>query len=163
MNYQVCKAQLKDLDKIVEIYNWAIINTTATFDTKIKSTEERRSWFDAHDEFFPLITIQESNSICAWGSLTRWSDRAAYDICAEVSFYVSPEYHGQGIGSLILKELINLGKETGKLNLISRITSESSVSLHLHKKYGFQEIGIMKQCGKKFGKTLDVNLLQYLY
>ena len=51
----------------------------------------------------------------------------------------------------------------GKKNLISRITSESAVSLHLHNKLGFETIGVMKQCGIKFEKVLDVNLLQYLY
>lgn len=163
MNFEFRNAQLGDLDKIVEIYNWAIINTTATFDTEIKTTQGRREWFNEHNEKFPIVCVLSQGEICAWGSLSRWSDRLAYDICAEVSFYVDPEFHGLGIGSKILKRLIDLGRNTGKKNLISRITSESAVSLHLHNKLGFETIGVMKQCGIKFEKVLDVNLLQYLY
>lgn len=163
MNYIFKKAQLNDLERIVEIYNWAILNTTATFDTEEKTTEQRKKWFEEHDEKFPIISVFDGETLCAWGSLSRWSDRLAYDICAEVSFYVHPEYHGKGIGSKILKQLIEIGKTTGKKNLISRITSESNVSLHLHEKLGFETIGVMKQCGSKFERILDVNLLQYLY
>ena len=164
MNFKFIPAQLEDLAKIVEIYNWAVLNTTATFDTETKTVESRINWFHDHTPDFPLYVIKnENNEVCAWGSLTKWSERKAYDICAEVSFYVDPKAHGKGLGTYILAELIKLGQRTNKKNLISRITSESSVSLHLHHKLGFQEIGIMKQCGIKFNRVLDVNLLQYLY
>lgn len=164
MNIELIKAKKKDLERIVEIYNWAIKNTTATFDTEEKSVANRTKWFDEHNDDFPLIIAEDDEGlILGWGSLTRWSDRKAYDVTAEVSFYISPEAHGKGIGSIILQELIKLGENNGKRCLISRVTKESQVSLHLHKKYGFEEMGVMKNCGVKFGRLLDVHFLQYIY
>jgi len=156
-------ATIADLGRIVEIYNWAILNTTATFDTETKTISQRESWFNEHDDQFPIIVIEEEDKVLAWGSLSRWSDRLAYDVTAEVSFYVEPKAHGRGLGNLILKELIDLGKQTNKLSVLSRVTSESEVSLHLHKKLGFSSMGVMRQCGVKFNKVLDVHFLQYLY
>jgi L-amino acid N-acyltransferase YncA len=164
MNFKISIAQKSDLPKIVDIYNWAIENTTATFDTETKTVEERLEWFEEHDQDFPLIVVKDKNQeVIGWGCLSRWSDRRAYDVTAEVSFYIAPVAHGRGLGSLILQELIRLGKETRKKTLISRVTKESEVSLHLHKKYGFEQMGVMKNCGIKFEKLLDVHFLQYLY
>ena len=156
-------AQFHDLDQIVNIYNWAIENTTATFDTQTKSVDSQRTWFDEHDEGFPLFVIDIENQVIGWGSISRWSDRCAYSSTGEDSFYIHPDHHGKGYGSLILKHLVERGREIGFRTLLSRVTEESESSLHLHRKYGFNDIGVMKKVGEKHGKVLDVVLLQYIY
>ena len=87
-------ARKEDLKEIVEIYNWAIEKTTATFDTQKKTVESQMDWFNQHDENYPLIVVKEETKVIAWGSISSWSDRCAYSGTGEVSFYVHPAHHG---------------------------------------------------------------------
>ena len=91
---QIRKAAIADLEAIREIYNEAILTTTATFDTEPKSADERLQWFQSHDERHPILVAVVDGKVVGWASLTPWSDRAAYDDTAETSFYVKSEFRG---------------------------------------------------------------------
>jgi phosphinothricin acetyltransferase len=91
-------ASEKDIHRITEIYNEAIQNTTATFDTDIKTIEDRLEWFRGHDEKHPVLVAEFEGRVIGFASLTRWSDRCAYDGTAEVSLYVDHNYRGRGTG-----------------------------------------------------------------
>ena len=156
-------ATKQDLNRIVEIYNWAIENTSATFDTDRKTTQSQLGWFKSHDEKHPVIVARENGRVLAWGSISPWSDRCAYSGTGEISFYVDPDFHRKGIGFNILKRLIEIGKEKNFRTLVSRIAGKSEASVHLHKKLGFSNIGTMKNVGKKFDEIIDVHLMQILF
>ena len=160
---QIDNATKKDLNRIVEIYNWAIENTSATFDTEIKTVQSQLDWFKSHDEEYPVIVARENGRVLAWGSISRWSDRCAYSGTGEISLYVDPDFHSKGIGFNILKRLIKIGKEKNFRTLVSRIAGKSEASVHLHKKLGFSNIGTMKNVGKKFDEIIDVHLMQILF
>jgi len=160
---QIDIATKQDLNRIVEIYNWAIVNTSATFDTDSKTVQSQLGWFESHDEKHPVIVARENARVLAWGSISPWSDRCAYSGTGEISFYVDPDFHCKGIGFNILKRLIEIGKEKNFRTLVSRIAGKSEASVHLHKKLGFSNIGTMKNVGKKFGEIIDVHLMQILF
>ncbi len=155
-------ATQKDLPRITDIYNEAIKNTTATFDTELKSLEEQQKWFDAHDKNHPVLVVIENDITIGWGSLSKWSDRCAYDSTAEVSLYIDPVFRGKGVGKKLLEVLILEGQKAGLHNLISRITEGNHNSIHIHELFGFRHIGVMQEAGKKFGKLLDVHFMQKL-
>src|ERR1700690_3232241 len=102
---QIRQALPADVEAITAIYNEAILSTTATFDTEPKTTAERLEWLKAHDERHPIMVAAVEGTIVGWASLSRWSDRPAYDDTAETSFYVHSKYRGRGIGRM-LKEAI---------------------------------------------------------
>jgi phosphinothricin acetyltransferase len=156
-------ATKQDLNRIVEIYNWAIENTSATFDTDSKTIQSQFGWFESHDEKHPVIVARKNGRVLAWGSISPWSDRCAYSGTGEISFYVDPDFHRKGIGFNILKRLIEIGKEKNFRTLVSRIAGKSEASVHLHKKLGFSNIGTMKNVGKKFDEIIDVHLMQILF
>ena len=160
---QIDIATKQDLNRIIEIYNWAIENTSATFDTDSKTVQSQLGWFESHDEKHPVIVARENGRVLAWGSISPWSDRCAYSGTGEISFYVDPGFHSKGIGFNILKRLIEIGKEKNFRTLVSRIAGKSEASVHLHKKLGFSNIGTMKNVGKKFGEIIDVHLMQILF
>ena len=160
---QIDIATKQDLNRIVEIYNWAIVNTSATFDTDSKTVQSQLGWFESHDEKHPVIVARENGRVLAWGSISPWSDRCAYSGTGEISFYVDPDFHRKGIGFNILKRLIEIGKEKNFRTLVSRIAGKSEASVHLHKKLGFSNIGTMKNVGKKFDEIIDVHLMQILF
>ena len=159
---QIRKARLTDIPAITEIYNEAVLTTTATFDTEVKSDEERRVWFENHGERHPIIVVEYEQKIAAWGSLSAWSPRAAYDNTVESSLYVKSEFRGKGIGRALQNALIELATEIGHHTLLAQITTENEVSIALHEKTGFRTVGVLQQVGKKFGRQLDVAILQRL-
>lgn len=156
-------AQKTDLFAITEIYNEAILTTTATFDTEPKSLEEQEKWFNAHDARYPLIVAEFQGTVVGWASLSRYSDRCAYSATAEVSFYVKDGHRGMGIGKKLLESVLLKGKEAGLHTVLSRITSNNELSIHLHKEAGFEHIGVMREVGTKFGQLLDVTMMQLIY
>lgn len=157
---KIRRATRSDASVIADIYNEAIATTTATFDTEPKSTEERIRWLESHDERHPVLVAELDDAVVGWASLTRWSDRAAYDDTAETSFYVHSTHRGRGIGRKLQEALIGEAQRLGFHTLIARITAGSAESLHLHETTGFTHVGVLKEVGRKFGKLLDVHVLQ---
>jgi len=156
-------ATLEDQSAILDIYNEAVLNTTATFDTEERTMEKQLLWFHSHRQRHPVMVAEVAGSILGWASMSPWSERSAYDASVEVSVYVHADHRGNGVGTRLL-ELIRLaGKEAGNHTVISRITSGNDVSIHLHEKLGYRIVGTLKEVGFKFGRYLDVVLLQLNY
>lgn len=154
------KAGLPDLGAITEIYNEAIATTTATFDTEPKSVSERAQWFQEHDERHPVLVAEVDGQVIGWASLSRWSDRPAYDDTVETSFYVKSGFRGRGFGRMLKQAMIEEARRLHFHTLIARVAGESDVSRHLNESLGFVLIGTMKEVGKKFGRRLDVHIFQ---
>jgi L-amino acid N-acyltransferase YncA len=156
-------AKLADLPAITEIYNEAILKTTATFDTEPKTSEEQKIWFADHGPKYPILVAEENGIAVGWASLSKWSDRCAYSDTAEISLYVREDHQGKGIGRKLLEAIVAEGEKTGLHTIIARIAEASQASIHLHKSVGFEHIGTMREVGHKFGKLLDVHLMQKVY
>jgi len=152
-----------DLKEITEIYNEAILETVATFDTEPKTIEEQEKWFREHGWRNPIVVAEQDDLIVGWASLSRWSDRCAYADAAEVSLYVRKSHQGKGIGCKLLKAILDAGRRAGLHTVIARIAEGNEISVHLHETLGFKHIGIMKEVGRKFGRRLDVHLMQLIY
>ena len=153
-------AVLADLDGITEIYNNAIQETVATFDTEPKTRQEQEAWFAEHGARYPMLVAEEDDIIVGWASLSQWSDRCAYMDTAESSLYVRKEYRGRGIGKKLGQAILDAGKLSGLHTVIARVAEGNEVSIHLFESTGFEPIGVMKEVGLKFGRRLDVYLLQ---
>jgi len=157
------KATPADLGAITEIYNAAIRNTVATFDTEPKTDVEQKSWFDSHGARYPILVAEQDNLIVGWASLSQWSDRCAYADTAEASLYVREEHQGRGIGRKLNEAIVQAGRKAGLHTLIARIAAGNQASIHLAEVAGFKHIGVMKEVGQKFGRRLDVHLMQFIY
>jgi phosphinothricin acetyltransferase len=156
-------AKPDDLPAITDIYNEAILTTDATFDTEIKTIESQKEWFDNHDFRNPIFVAEDDNNVIGWASLSKWSDRCAYSETAEISVYVKDGCRGQGTGRKLIERIIQAGEEAGLHTIISRIVTGNDESIHLHEVFGFERIGVMKEVGIKFGRLLDVVLMQKLF
>lgn len=160
---EIRAAVLNDLQSITDIYNEAVLHTTATFDTEIKTLDNRIDWFNQHGAQHPVLVAIVKGEVAAWASLSRWSDRAAYDTTAEESVYVQKEFRNKGIGKQLLKAIVAEGARTGKVNLIARITTDNQSSIHIHRQCGFADVGVLTKVGNKFGRYLDVLMMQKIF
>ncbi len=157
------RAVIKDLKAITAIYNEAILTTDATFDTELKTMSEQKVWFSDHGPRNPILVALSDGIVCGWASLSKWSTRCAYADTAEISVYVKESYRGQSVGQRLMKKILDEGKKVGLHTVLSRITGGNTISIHLHEKFGFSHIGIMKEVGRKFDKILDVYMMQKIY
>jgi phosphinothricin acetyltransferase len=155
-------AELADAESITEIYNEAILTTTSTFDTEPKDLRERLAWLRSHDEKYPVLVALMGDKVVGWSALTPWSDRRAYDITAETSFYVKSEFRGRGIGRALKRATIEEARRLGFHSLIARVAAGSEESLHLNRSMGFVQIGTLREVGSKFDRLIDVHILQML-
>jgi L-amino acid N-acyltransferase YncA len=156
-------ATIDDQQVIMDIYNEAIENTTATFDTEPRTMEKQMDWWTKHKKNHPVLIAEEQGKITGWASLSPWSDRCAYDTTVEVSVYIDKDFRGRGIGSKLLEIVTLEGGKVGNHTVISRIAEGNESSVHIHEKLGYKHVGVMKEVGFKFGKLLDVYMMQYIY
>ena len=161
-----------DLPGILEIYNEAVLNTTATYDYEPRTLAHRTEWFeertrDGYPVFVAVNEILEQDStsngrVAGWSALNPFHARYGYRFTAEDSIYVAPDMRGQGIGKLLLPPLIEGARTKGLHALIAAIDAENTASLRLHASFGFQKVGHFKQTGFKFGRWLDVVYMEKL-
>lgn len=152
-----------DMVAVTGIYNEAVRTTTATFDTEEKSPEDRKRWFLSHGPKHPVLVSELGGKVVGWASISKWSDRGAYEGTAEVSVYVEGGERGKGVGRSLLKAIVEEGKRAGLHTLIARIVAGNDRSLSLFKSLGFVEIGTLKEVGYKFGSYHDVIYLQLIF
>ncbi|MFG0253106.1 MAG: GNAT family N-acetyltransferase [Phycisphaerales bacterium JB038] len=151
-----------DLQPITAIYNEAIRTSTATFDIDPKTAEEQQRWFDRHEQRHPILVAESEDDVVGWGCLSPWSDRPAYDVTAAFSFYVAAPHRGRGVGTQLLEALITEARRLEYRSLLGCIAEGSEASLRLVRKRGFRQAGLLRQAGHKFGRVLDVRLMQLL-
>ena len=152
-----------DQEAILDIYNDAVVNTAATFDTELRTMEKQMAWYRNHKKNHPVIVAEAGGKVVGWASLSPWSDRCAYDTTVEVSVYVHKDFRARGIGSKLLEWVTLEGKKAGNHTVLSRITQGNESSIHIHEKFGYRHVGVMKEVGFKFGKFLDVHMMQLVY
>jgi L-amino acid N-acyltransferase len=155
-------ATIADAAAVADIYNEAILATTATFDTEPKSVEDREKWLAEHGGRFPVLVAVLEDKVVGWASITRWSDRCAYADTGETSFYVHSSQRNRGIGRQLATAILEEARRGGFHTLIARIAEGSDSSLRLHESAGFVRAGTLRQVGRKFGKRLDVHMLQII-
>lgn len=155
-------ANSSDLVAINDIYNHYVLQSTCTYQEEPETLEDRHRWFQHHGDRHPVIVAEAAGTIAGWGSLSSFHERSAFRNTVENSVYVHPQYHRQGIGSLLLVELCASARRLGHRAIIAAIDSGQPASMALHSKFGFVEVGRLKQVGLKFGRWLDAVYLELL-
>ena len=155
------EATQKDLMDILEIYNDAILNTTAVYTYQPQTLESRQIWFEQKmDEGFPILVFELDQKVVGFATFGPFRAWAAYKYSIEHSVYVDKEYRKYGIGTSLLKELINLANEREYMTLIAGIDASNEKSIAMHKNFGFVYSGTIKKAGYKFNKWLDLAFYQ---
>ena len=151
-----------DLPRILEIYNREVLVSTATYDTVPRTEGDHRRWFAIHGPEHPVLVAESAGAVVGWASLSPWSDRAAYARTVEVSVYVAEEHRRQGVGKMLMEALIRAGRARGHHSLLARISADNEASVLLHAQCGFRVVGTMHEAGTKFGRLLDVTIMEML-
>jgi L-amino acid N-acyltransferase YncA len=157
-------AEDRDLQAILDIYNHAVLTTTATYDYEPRTMEHRRAWFEEHQRTGFPVSIAETGAgdVVGWSSLSRYHDRPGYRFTCENSIYVAEKARGQGVGKALLKPLIDAARARELKAIIAVIDASNEVSVRLHRSFGFETVGHFKSVGYKFDRWLDVIYMELL-
>ena len=155
-------ATVEDAEAIRSIYNPAVTGTVGTFDLVARSLEEQRAWVLDHQGAHPAVVAVLEGEVVGFGSLSPYRSRPAYATTVEDSVYVRPDRQGQGVGRALLAELVRLARAHGFHSVMARIVDGNAASIRLHEACGFAFVGVEREVGRKFGRWLDVAVMQLL-
>jgi phosphinothricin acetyltransferase len=141
---RIRQATFQDAAAIAAIYNQAIASSTATFDTLPESPDDRVVWLEEHTApQHPVLVAERDGRVIGWAALSRYSTRC-------------------GLGTALSEALLEAGRAGGVHAVVSRICTENAASLAMARKLGFFEVGVMREVGVKFGRSLDVMWMEMI-
>ncbi len=152
----------KDLPLVKEMYDYFIDHTVATFHTEHLSVEELKEFIPINHPLHPADFIVLDGEICGYCYLAPFKKRQAYNRTAEVTLYIVPKFHRQGLGSLTLQHIEGEAKKRGLKVLMGVITGNNMESVRLFRALGYEKCAHFKEVGEKFGKVQDVVIYQKL-
>ncbi len=159
--YRTRLAERRDAEALRDIYNVEVLESTVTFDLVPRSLAEQVAWIDEHAGGHPaIVAVSDDDRVAGFASLSPYRPRPAYAPTVEDSVYVQRDRRGDGVGRLLLGDLVELARSHGFHSAIGRIVGGHEASIALHRACGFEEVGRERQVGRKFGRWLDVVLMQ---
>jgi L-amino acid N-acyltransferase len=155
-------ATAADAAATAAIYNAEVTGSRVTFDLVTRTVEEQAEWLDARSGALEVVVAEIDGEIAGFASLSPYRDRPAYRTTVEDSIYVHGDHRGSGVGRALLEEIVAVARERGFHSVIARIVADHTASIRLHKAAGFQHVGVEREVGRKFGRWLDVTVMQLL-
>lgn len=152
-------ATADDAAALAAVYNQGIEDRVATFETRTRTAEDVRQWFDG---VHPVIVVEEGEEVVAFAATSSYRPRDCYAGIAETSVYVARGWRGRGAGRLALEALMEAAREAGFWKLLSRIFPENAASRSLVRSLGFREVGTYEKHAKLDGVWRDVVIVERL-
>ena len=163
MSATIRNATIEDMSSVLEIVNHEILYSTSIWDYDIRNLEQQVAILkDKKEHHFPFIVAEKEDKIVGFATYGSFRFKVGYRFTVEHSVYVHKDFHGNGIGKLLLLELISLAKAKKLHTMIGVIDSENQSSITFHEKFGFKTVGIIKETGYKFDRWLDSVFMQLL-
>jgi len=159
-DYALREATDADQPVILDIYNDAVLHSTATFDLEPRTWEGQQRWFQEHRSPYAVFVATLGDTVAGWGSLSAFRPRPGYRFTAEDSIYVRQDFRGRGIGASLLDLLVDAARRGQFHSVMALIDGDNAVSVRLHERFGFRHVGTFREVGFKFGRWLDVVHMQ---
>jgi L-amino acid N-acyltransferase YncA len=151
-----------DLPALAAIYAHHVLHGTGTFETEPPDLAEiTRRRADVLAKRLPWLVAEDAGALLGYAYANHFRPRLAYRFCLEDSIYLAPGAAGCGIGRLLLAELVARCEALGARQMLAVIGDAANAgSIGVHRALGFEDTGVLKSAGWKFGRWLDVVLMQ---
>jgi len=161
MTITIRSATDTDLAAILAIYNDAVLTTTAIWNDTVVDLDNRRAWLAARQrQGYPVLVAEAEGRVAGYGSFGDFRAFDGYRFTVEHSVYVAAGSRRQGAASALIAALVDRAAALGKHVMVAGIAADNDGSIRLHLKHGFVETGRMPEVGFKFGRWLDLVLMQ---
>lgn len=146
-----------DLPQILAIYNDVVMNTTAIYDERVSTLEERRTWFEARRRGgWPVLVAEADGHVLGFSSFAEWRTRWGYRYTVEHSVHVRADQRGRGYGRALIEALFPRAAAMGMHMMVAHIDALAAASLRLHAKLGFEHVGVYREVAQKSDRWLDL-------
>jgi L-amino acid N-acyltransferase len=159
---RVRRARVEDAEAIRAIYNVEVSGSTVTFDLVPRTAEQQVAWLVERSGAYAVLVAEDDHGVAGFASLSPFRDRPAYATTVEDSVYVDRSRRGEGVGRLLLEELVATATAHGFHTIIARVVGGHDASIALHRGVGFDVVGTEREVGRKLGRWLDVVVMQRL-
>ncbi len=149
---------------IRDIFNDAIVNSTALYEYHPRSAETIAAWFEGKSAGgYPVIgAVDETDALLGFASYGCFRAWPAFKYSIEHSVYVHPEHRGKGVGLALMTQLVDTAQAQGYHVMVGGIDLDNGASIALHERLGFVHAGTVRQAGFKFGRWLDLGFWQLI-
>ncbi|NMH86322.1 GNAT family N-acetyltransferase [Flavivirga algicola] len=151
---------LNDTKELLDIYNYYVLNSIATFDDEVLSLDTFKEKITRISTNYPFIVFEEDNKILGYAYGSKWRPKPAYKHTVESTVYVKHDVLGKQVGTKLYTELLSQLKKQNYHIVLGGLTLPNDASVRLHEKFGFEQVAHFKEVGLKFGKWLDVGFWQ---
>ena len=153
------RAKGTDIEALLAIYNYEVEFGVATLDLSPKTLSEWWSWYNAHNvENHPLLVAEKDGTVVGYASLSSYREKEAFKSTVELSIYVDVKHRQEGVATALMEAILEEAKKDERTHtVVSVITSGNAASEKLHKKFGFEYCGCIKEVGIKFGEYRDID------
>ncbi|KPF43307.1 GNAT family N-acetyltransferase [Rhizobium sp. AAP43] len=150
-----------DLPAVLEIYNHAVAETTAIWNEILVDLDNRRAWLEARRaRGFPVLIADVGGVVAGYASYGDWRAFDGFRHSVEHSVYVEKNHHGRGLGRALMQALIEEARAGNIHVMIAAIEAGNRGSIALHEKLGFRHVGTHREVGQKFGRWLDLTMME---
>ncbi|ROR31709.1 phosphinothricin acetyltransferase [Mobilisporobacter senegalensis] len=156
MSERIRIANEGDVEEILNIYGYYINSTAITFEYEVPSLSEFKKRMEKVQKQFPWLVYEKDGAIIGYAYASLHKERAAYQWNVELSIYLSNNNTGNRVGTRLYESLLNIVTYQGYKNAYGCITLPNERSIALHKRFGFEEIGVFHNAGNKFNRWHDV-------
>ena len=155
-------ATASDVPALLEIHNDAVASTTAIWDETPVDLADRQAWFaERTGTGFPVLVAERDGVVGGYATYGPWRPKSGYRHTVENSVYVHPDHQGHGLASGLLDALLTRARASADVHrVVAMIEASNTLSIGLHERRGFREVGRMSEVGTKFGRWLDLAILQ---
>ena len=157
---QVRTVTLNDVQELLDIYSYYVLNTTITFEYDTPSINEFTQRIQKITQKYPYLVATLNDEIVGYAYATSYKERAAYDWSVETTVYVKNDKHGLGVGKQLYTHLEQALKEKSIVNMLACITYPNPKSIDFHTKFGFEKVGHFPKVGYKFKEWRDIVWMQ---
>lgn len=153
-----------DLPALRDIFNDAVLNTTAIWMDDVVDLANRQAWFNARaQQGYPILVAENAaGEVVGYASFGDWRPFDGFCHTVEHSVYIRADQRGNGLGPQLMAALIERARACGKHVMVAAIESGNAASIRLHERLGFITTGQMPQVGRKFGRWLDLTFMQLI-
>ncbi len=149
----------KDSFAVLSIYSPYILNTAITFEYAVPTIQEFEARVESISSQFPYLVCEIDGEIVGYAYASKYHERMAYQWNCELSVYIAPQHHGKHIATAFYSCLLALLIAQGYKNVYVLVNVDNQSSYYLHNSFGFEQVGLQKNTGYKFGKWHDVATL----
>ena len=151
-----------DIDQIREIYNDVLTHSTAIYNDRPATLDDRMAWWKARvEQGYPVLVADDGGEVAGFASFGDFRPWPGYRFTVEGTVHIRADRRGQGVGTALLQAIVGRARALGKHTMIAGVDAENAASLRYLERFGFERAACLREVGFKFGRYLDLVFLQY--